>query len=196
LPDALPGLVLASASPRRRELLERLGLRFTVHAPEIDEAMVPGELPEVYVRRLALEKSAQVSKQFAGKIVLGADTAVVLGQEILGKPGDESDAVGILSRLAGQMHTVLTGIAVSGPLQNAAVVATKVEIRNLSSEEIEWYVRTREPLDKAGAYAIQGIGSFLVKRIEGSFSNVVGLPLVETLEMLRSTGMVFPWSSR
>jgi len=187
---------LASASPRRRELLERLGLRFTVHAPEIDEARVPGELPEVYVRRLALEKSARVSKQFAGKIVLGADTAVVLGQEILGKPRDPRDAVGILSRLAGRTHTVLTGIAVSGPFQNAAVVATRVEIRNLSGEEIEWYVSTKEPLDKAGAYAIQGIGSFLVKSIEGSFSNVVGLPLVETLEMLRSSGMVFPWSGR
>lgn len=153
-------------------------------------------MPEVYVRRLAVEKSAQVSKQFAGEIVLGADTAVVLGQEILGKPRDERDAVEILRRLAGRMHTVLTGIAVSGPLENAAVVATKVEIRNLSGEEIEWYVSTREPLDKAGAYAIQGIGSFLVKSVEGSFSNVVGLPLVETLEMLRSGGLVFPWSRR
>jgi septum formation protein len=187
---------LASASPRRRELLEGLGLRFTVHPPEIDEARAPGELPEAYVRRLALEKSARVSKQLAGKLVLGADTAVVLGEEILGKPRDQGDAVGILSRLAGRTHTVLTGIAVSGLSQKAAVVTTKVEIRDLSSEEIEWYVSTNEPMDKAGAYAIQGIGSFLVKSIEGSFSNVVGLPLVETLEMLRESGMVFPWSRR
>jgi septum formation protein len=173
-----------------------LGLRFIVHPAQIDEAMVPGELPRAYVRRLALEKSLRVSKQLAGKIVLGADTAVVLGEEILGKPRDERDALQILRRLAGHAHTVLTGIAVCGAFQDALVVATQVEIRNLSSDELEWYVNTREPLDKAGAYAIQGIGSFLVKSIEGSFSNVVGLPLVETLEMLRRSGVAFPWSSR
>jgi len=187
---------LASASPRRRELLEGLGFRFGVRPAKIDESTRSGESARDYVLRLAVEKARWISAQSPEAIVLGADTAVVLDGEILGKPGGEAEAIRILRMLSGKSHTVLTAIAVCGPMEDAAVVSTRVQFRSLLDEEIDWYVKTQEPFDKAGGYAIQGIGSFLVQEIEGSFSNVVGLPLSETLQMLGRAGMKFPWTPR
>lgn len=196
MPGAFPTLVLASASPRRRELLERLGFRFGVRPAKIDEGKGSGESAHAYVLRLAVEKARLVSAEIPEAIILGADTAVVLNREILGKPRDATEAVQMLRKLAGRAHTVLTAIAVCGPIEDATVVSTRVQFRTLLDEEIAWYVKTKEPFDKAGAYAVQGIGSFLVQQIEGSFSNVVGLPLAETLQMLGRSGMKFPWSPR
>lgn len=188
--------MLASASPRRRELLEGLGLRFEVRPAKIDESTGSGESAHAYVQRLAVEKARSIAARNPEALVLGADTVVVLDREILGKPKDPSEAKQMLRRLSGRAHTVLTAIAVCGPIEEATVVSTRVQFRTLGDEEIDWYVKTKEPFDKAGAYAIQGIGSFLVQQIEGSFSNVVGLPLAETLQMLGRAGMEFPWSPR
>ena len=163
---------------------------------KIDESTRSGESARDYVLRLAVEKARWISAQSPEAIVLGADTAVVLDGEILGKPGGEAEAIRILRMLSGKSHTVLTAIAVCGPMEDAAVVSTRVQFRSLLDEEIDWYVKTQEPFDKAGGYAIQGIGSFLVQEIEGSFSNVVGLPLSETLQMLGRAGMKFPWTPR
>jgi septum formation protein len=192
-----PRLVLASGSPRRRELLERLGLSFEVQPADVDESPRYDEDPRTYVLRLAREKAERVAMGRRAVVVLAADTAVVLGEEILGKPGDEHEAEAMLSRLSGRHHRVLTGVAVAGAAGlNAVAVETRVRLRALSAEEIRWYVRTGEPLDKAGAYGIQGIGGAFVREIEGSASNVVGLPLAETLELLASTGYPLPWMGR
>jgi septum formation protein len=194
-------LVLASGSPRRRELLERLGLSFDVLPADVDESPRPGEEPRGYVLRLAREKAERVAERLAGRrpfsVVLAADTAVVLGEEILGKPGNGREAEAILSRLSGNDHRVLTGVAVAQAAGvESTVVETRVRFRVLSAEEIRWYVATGEPLDKAGAYGIQGVGGAFVRAIEGSASNVVGLPLVETLELLGAAGYPLPWTVR
>lgn len=188
-------LILASASPRRRALLTSLGIPYAVLAPSIDETPHPGEPPDRYVRRLAEEKAAAIAVSQPDRLVLGADTAVVLDGEILGKPGQAGIARQMLARLSGEIHSVFTGVALSGVRPQSLVVETRVEFRTLCGDEIDWYVRTGEPLDKAGGYAIQGRGGFLVRSIHGSFSNVVGLPLAETLEILARSGMVFPWTS-
>lgn len=166
----IPDLVLASGSPRRRELLEGLGVRFTVCPVDLDESPLPGEAPRDYVLRLALEKAAAAS----GELVLAADTTVVVDGEILGKPRDDEDARRMLRLLAGRGHSVLTGIALG---KAAEVDETLVRFAPLSESEIDWYVATGEPRDKAGAYAIQGLGSLFVEGVEGSYSNVVGLPI-------------------
>jgi septum formation protein len=187
-------LILASASPRRRELLTSLGITYAALAANVDETPHPGEPPDGYVRRLAEEKASAIAVSQPGKLVLGADTAVVLGGEILGKPEQAAIARQMLARLSGEIHSVFTAVALSGVWRESLVVETRVEFRILCSDEIDWYVRTGEPLDKAGGYAIQGRGGFLVRSIQGSFSNVVGLPLAETLEMLARSGMVLPWT--
>ena len=187
-------LILASASPRRRELLASLGIPYAVLAPSIDETPHPGEPPDGYVRRLAEEKASAIAVSEPDRLVLGADTAVVLGGEILGKPQQAGIARKMLARLSGEIHSVFTGVALSGVRRESLVVETRVEFRTLCTDEIDWYVRTGEPLDKAGGYAIQGRGGFLVRSIQGSFSNVVGLPLAETLEILARGGMEFPWT--
>lgn len=187
-------LVLASASPRRRDLLGQLGLRFTVAAADLDETPRPGEAPEAYVLRLAREKAQAVAARFPGAWVLAADTTVVLGMELLGKPRDEAEARDMLSRLSGRTHEVHTGVAIAGRADEALVVRTRVTFRALSAGEIAWYAGTGEPLDKAGAYAIQGKGGFLVAAIEGSPTNVIGLPLGETLALLQRAGVPLPWS--
>jgi septum formation protein len=166
----IPDLVLASGSPRRRELLEGLGVRFTVRPVDLDESPLPGEAPRDYVLRLALEKAAAAS----GELVLAADTTVVVDGEILGKPRDDEDARRMLRLLSGREHSVLTGIALG---KAAEVDETLVRFAPLSPAEIDWYVATGEPRDKAGAYAIQGLGSLFVEGVEGSYSNVVGLPI-------------------
>lgn len=190
-------LVLASASPRRRELLAQLGLPFEVVPPEVDESVRAGEDPRAYVVRLAREKVDRVASRRRDALVLAADTAVVLGTEILGKPRDAPEAESMLWRLSGRDHLVLTGVAIgrSPKPVSAIAVETRVWFRSLRPEEIRWYVRSGEPLDKAGAYGIQGLGGALVRRIEGSASNVVGLPVAETLDLLAACGGPLPWVS-
>ncbi|HYV46913.1 MAG TPA: Maf family protein [Myxococcaceae bacterium] len=189
-------LVLASASPRRRALLQGLGVAFDAVAPGLDESVRPGEPPRDYVLRVAVEKAAAGARLRPGALVLAADTSVVLGDRILGKPAGEAEAREMVRALSGRRHSVLTGVALDGAARASAVVETAVWFRPLSEAEIAWYASTGEPLDKAGAYAIQGAGGVLVQRIEGSASNVVGLPLAETAELLRQAGFPLPWSAR
>lgn len=186
-------LILASSSPRRRELLSQLGVSFLVQGADIDESVQPGEPPARYVERLAREKAAAVAARSPGALVLAADTTVVRDDEILGKPQDVADAERMLTSLAGRAHEVLTGIAVDGPARASRVVRTEVRFRSLSREEIAWYARSGEPLDKAGAYALQGAAGAFITGIQGSPSNVVGLPLAETVELLRQAGLRLPW---
>ncbi len=195
IPEGQTSLVLASASPRRRELLGQLGLRFTVAAADIDETPRPDEAPEAYVLRLAREKARAVASRFPGAWVLAADTTVVLGRELLGKPRDAAEAREMLSRLSGRTHEVHTGVALAGRAEEALVVRTRVTFRTLGPEEIAWYASSGEPLDKAGAYAVQGKGGFLVAALEGSPTNVIGLPLGETLALLARAGVPLPWST-
>ncbi len=194
-PHGVPALILASASPRRREFLDRLGLQFEVLPADVDETPHPEEPPRDYVLRVAQSKAAHVARSHSGRLVLAADTTVVLDGEILGKPRDAEDARRMLTRLSGREHHVLSGVAVDGPCRASTVVETKVRFRALSPDEIAWYIRTGEPLDKAGAYGIQGLAGVFVREIEGSASNVVGLPLSETIELLTRAGHPLPWST-
>lgn len=180
--------ILASASPRRRELLRQLGLSFFVAPSRLREKNQSGMKPRAHAVYFAESKAKEVAYRHQHMWVLGADTIVVLGEEILGKPADFTEASFMLSRLSGQSHRVITGICLvhaSLRVVESEWVETEVFMSNLSVEDIEGYVRTGEPMDKAGAYGIQGIGGCFVKRIEGSYSNVVGLPLCETIELLR-----------
>lgn len=184
----VPSLILASSSPRRRDLLAGLGLRFAVRPVEVDETPAPGEEARSYVLRLAAEKAA--ARVGPGELVLAADTVVVLDGEILGKPADEAEARAMLARLAGREHTVMTGIALADGSDGArtAVEASRVRIAPMSAEEIAWYVATGETLDKAGSYAAQGIGAIFVAGIAGDYTNVVGLPLPATYRLFREAG--------
>jgi len=189
-------LVLGSGSPRRRDLLARAGIAFEVLPADIDEIAGIGEEPAAFALRLAREKALAVATRVGAaprRLVLGADTIVVIDADILGKPTDPEDAVRLLGRLVGREHRVLTAVAViaSDRLQHAdtCVVASRVSMRAASEAEIRRYVATGEPLDKAGAYAAQGEGRRLIERIDGSESNVIGLPIDETLALLRNSGM-------
>jgi septum formation protein len=183
-------LVLASASPRRRDLLRDLGLSFTVQAPEIDEKSDVPDAPEDHARILAERKARALADKFRESLVLAADTIVVVGKRILGKPGDEAEAIDMLQRLSGRAHVVITGVCVAHPARNryyTKVVSTRVRFRAIGDEEIRRYVASGEPFGKAGGYAIQGIGALLIAGIEGDYSNVVGLPLGATLDLLEET---------
>ena len=183
-------LVLASASPRRRALLHQIGATFTVQHTDTDETMLPGIEPSALVRHLALEKAVAASEQHPNALVLGADTVVVLGGDVLGKPRDADDAKAMLRRLAGEQHTVLTGVALvhAGTSRRVAVhEATDVYFAAMTDEEIDAYVATGSPLDKAGAYGIQDDrGALFVRRIEGDYYNVVGLPLHRLYHTLKT----------
>ncbi len=183
-------LILASGSPRRAELLARAGYCFEVVPPDIDERRQPGEAPRDYVARLAAEKAAAVAPRYPERVVLAADTTVVVDSTVLGKPRDADDAAGMLRRLSGRAHDVLTGVAVRrGGAAVSAVEQTAVHLAALDEALIGWYVATGEPSDKAGAYGVQGIASRFVTRVEGSYSNVVGLPLALVDRLLaRLTG--------
>jgi septum formation protein len=187
-------VILASASPRRRELLERAAVDFEVRPANVPERREPGEPPALFARRLALAKARAVARTAGARpprLVLGADTIVVIDAEVLGKPTDAEHAVALLSRLLGRTHRVITAVAlVESATQDArdAVVESTVRMRPASAEEVRAYVATGEPLDKAGAYAVQGLGRRFVEEIEGSESNVIGLPLEETLGLLREAG--------
>lgn len=182
-------LVLASASPRRRELLARAGFQFEVRPASLDEAPLAGEPPEEYAGRVARDKALNVGAQVEpGNLVLGADTIVVAGDEILGKPEDAADAVRMLRILSGNSHRVITGVClVSAPVEVKALTheTTIVTFRSLDEEEIENYVASGEPLDKAGAYGIQGLASKFVARVEGCYFNVVGLPVARVDGLLK-----------
>ena len=180
-------LILASASPRRAELLRAAGYEFDVVAADVDESIRDGEAPLLYVRRLAADKSAaaQISVDSHDVVLLGADTTVVVDGEILEKPLDDEDAATMLRRLAGRSHEVLTGVSLRrGGFELGRVETTRVHVAPLTDEEIAWYVATGEGRDKAGAYAIQGVASRFIPRIEGSYSNVVGLPVASVRELL------------
>ena len=179
-------LVLASASPRRRDLLAGLQLDFEVRSAEIDESALTDELPEDHVLRLARAKAQAVA--WPGELVLAADTVVVLEGRILGKPADPAEAHQMLSSLTGREHDVYTGVALFEPDRDTLVSATdrsEVRIAALDKDEISWYVSTGEPLDKAGSYAIQGLGALFVERVVGNYTNVVGLPLPLTRSLFR-----------
>jgi septum formation protein len=187
VPEVKNKIILASQSPRRRYLLERAGLRFAVIPSRIDEASVSAAAPDDYVRDLALAKAMDIARLHPESWVIGADTVVVAAGRILGKPASTAQARDMLRRLSGRTHQVLTGYCVcrlSAGRVFADVVTTDVLFKTLTDAEIAWYIQTGEPFDKAGAYAIQGIGTFLVKSINGSYTNVVGLPVCEVLEIL------------
>jgi septum formation protein len=183
-------LILASASPRRAELLRAAGIEFDVHPAHVDERVHADELPGDYVRRVAESKARVIGAQFARAVVLAADTTVVADRHILGKPIDVEDARRMLQLLSGRSHEVLTGVAVVGPdlPLETRTESTTVEFARLSDRDIDWYVSSGEPMDKAGAYAIQGLASRFVTRIVGSYSNVVGLPVALVHEMLQPHG--------
>ncbi len=187
-------IILASSSPRRRELLRNLGLAFDVIQPSADETVSENETPEDFVLRVSVEKAWSVSRSLGeGAVVIGADTIVVVDGEMLGKPEDPEGASSMLRKLSGKEHHVYTAFSIVRPkdeILHSEIVDTSVRVKTLAASEIEGYIKTGEPMDKAGAYGIQGIGSFMVRGIEGSYSNVVGLPVEELLAALKKLGIV------
>lgn len=195
--DAAHPLVLGSGSPRRREIVSALGLPFRVLAADIDEALLPGEAPLAYLERIAAEKLAGVRARLGDaphSAILVADTSVVVDGDVLGKPTDREDAVRLFSRIVGRTHSVYTRYAIGrageAGVSAARSVETQVQMRAAEPAEIRAYAATGEGLDKAGAYAAQGIGAFFIERIAGSYSNVVGLPACEVLADFRALGLV------
>ena len=188
-----PFLILASKSARRRYLLKQAGIIFSVMPSGFDESSVPETTPEEYVRILAEAKAKDIADKYPESWIIGADTVVVINGKILGKPESRTDARTMLKSLSGQIHEVLTGYCiccVSKKRLFSETVKTEVLFKNLSEDEIEWYIHTKEPFDKAGAYAIQGLGTFLVKSVNGSYTNVVGLPVCEVIEFLIKEGLI------
>jgi septum formation protein len=193
-------LVLCSGSPRRREMLSRLGLRFDVEVPHVVEERGPGELIVAFPERLAREKAAAGLESWRKRggqgpaVALAADTIVVDGEEVLGKPRDRADAERMLRRLSGTEHRVITGVCVvAGGETRSRAVLTGVRFADLSDAALKWLVDSGDGDDKAGGYAVQGLAGAFVERVDGSFSNVVGLPLTETLQLLAGAGVRMPW---
>jgi septum formation protein len=189
-------LILASKSPRRHDLLKQAGLDFEVIPSRIEEDTVKDESPKRHVIRLAEAKALDVGSQYPDRWVVAADTIVYIDHLILGKPKDPGEAVDMLRRLSGREHWVMTGFSVNRrekEMGDHEAVRTAVKVKPLTPNEVDWYVRTGEPLDKAGGYAIQGVGSFMIESIRGSYTNVVGLPLCELIQMLIRLGAItFP----
>jgi septum formation protein len=187
-----PRLILASASPRRTELLGQLGVRHLCDPADIDESPRPGEAATAYVQRMAREKAARVATRYPGesRAVLAADTIVLVDEDVLGKPRDHFDGLAMLAKLSGRSHSVYTAVCLQrGSNVSCDLVETKVEFVQLTRELCETYLATDEPWDKAGAYAIQGLAGAFVRSIQGSYSNVVGLPLCETWQLLEAGGL-------
>lgn len=184
-------IILASASPRRRELLTQIGICYTLHPVDMDETPLANEMPLPYVQRLAAEKSRLAQQQCTQQLpVLAADTSVIINARILGKPESEAACVEMLQQLSGQTHQVLTALSLRWGQQHWQTVSqTAVSFRPIAEEEMRRYWATGEPCDKAGGYAIQGLGSVFVTQISGSFSGVVGLPLFETASLLEQIGI-------
>ncbi|MEK7803873.1 MAG: Maf family protein [Deltaproteobacteria bacterium] len=186
-------LVLASSSPRRKTLLEKIGLRFDICHSNIDENIKKGEAPEEHCLRLAEEKAKEAAKNVENGWIIGADTIVFIDNRILGKPSDVNEAREMLNLLKGRYHKVCTAFCLLNTVTGGKikrVVESRVKVKNLTDREIEDYIKTSEPFDKAGAYAVQGIGSFMVEEIEGSYTNVVGLPMEELEEALEQAGII------
>ena len=191
--QANPKIVLASASPRRVELLSSAGIEFEVIPGDVSEDILTGETPEDYVERLARAKAEDVARKTDGRFFIGADTIVLCDGEIMGKPEDSADAERMLNKLSGIPHEVITGFAIYDKERDGVIadtVRTRVYFKQLSDEEIRAYIATGCPFDKAGAYAIQGGAAHMVEKIEGSYTNVVGLPLCEVVETLRRMGAI------
>lgn len=189
-------LVLASASARRKELLEHVGIPFSVEVSTVDERAIVAPSPEAFVRAAATLKAEDVLGRVSSEAyVLGADTVVVVQGEVLGKPADDSEAEGMLRALLGRTHEVFTGVCVgrAGLVHDSIAVCSEVTFREANDEDIARYVATGEGRDKAGAYAIQGLASGFVERIDGSYTNIVGLPVAETLQLLRAAGVLLTW---
>ena len=186
----MPQLILASSSPRRRELLTDAGFIFDAEAPDIDETQLAGEDPAAFALRIAIEKAQRVVD--ANSVTIGADTVVVAGGAALGKPDDPEEAVAVLQSLSGDTHRVMTGWALAGVdgILASGVEVTRVAFRALTTDEIERYVASGEPLDRAGSYAIQGGAGAFVESIEGSYSNVMGLPIETVTEALARVGVI------
>ena len=188
-------LVLASTSPRRAQLLQMLRIPFRVVPPDVDEHVKPDEEPAAYVRRLAVAKAQDVAQRERGELILAADTTVVLDNEIFGKPESPEDAVGMLMRLQNRTHAVMTAVAA---MQDHKLVqdldVSRVTFRSMTRDLAEAYVATGEPLDKAGSYAIQGLGAPLIERVEGDFFGVMGLPLRLALDLLERLGRPYRFS--
>ncbi|MFK7863239.1 MAG: nucleoside triphosphate pyrophosphatase [Pseudohongiellaceae bacterium] len=178
-------LILASSSPRRQQLLVQLGVEFEVAPQNIDESVLPDEVPVAYVERVAKEKGRSALQQYPDALVLAADTSVILDNQILGKPADKHDALGMLAALAGREHVVISAVTVANAgSMRCLVVTTTVKFRDITTEEALRYWQTGEPIGKAGGYGIQGFGSAFVENLSGSYTNVVGLPLFETAQAL------------
>jgi septum formation protein len=186
-------IILASESTRRVDILRTLGISFSIIPPNIDERRKKDELPKDFVLRMSYEKANKVGSLFPDKWVIGADTVVVLKNKILGKPKTDRDAFNMLKVLSGKWHRVITGYCVlniSRSITYRDAVETRVYLRDLSDDEIKRYIKTSEPFDKAGSYAVQGKGGYMVKEIKGSYANVVGLPICEVAEALLSLGVL------
>ncbi|HEX8152509.1 MAG TPA: Maf family protein [Thermoanaerobaculia bacterium] len=184
--------ILASASPRRRELLTSIGLDFDVIPSHVPEQRAEGEAPAEYVTRLSRDKARAIASEHQQQWVIAADTIVLIGDQLLEKPADPADAARMLATIAGKTHTVYTGVTLehlASGYRDTRVAESDVRMLPLSAEDIEWYVQTGEPLDKAGAYAVQGIGALFIESIHGSYTNVVGLPLATLFLMLRRAGI-------
>ena len=180
--------ILASASPRRKELLISVGLKFKTIPAHVNEDCIAGESPQEHVKRLALNKALAISHKYPDAWVMGADTIVVIDGLILGKPKNKTQARQMLERLSGRVHKVFTGFTLShaaSRFTKTKVIQSAVQFKPISAEEMEWYVSCDEPYDKAGGYAVQGKGAYFIKSIRGSYTNVIGLPLCEVLEELK-----------
>jgi len=185
--------ILASASPRRIDLLSLLGLRFEIMPDHVDETFFKGETPREHVLRLSVAKTANAYVNHPDAWVMGADTIVIINGEVLGKPKTPGEAREMLGKLSGQVHTVYTGFTIvrkSSDIIISNAVESSVKFREIPEDEMAWYVGSEEPYDKAGGYAVQGMGAFFIKEIHGSYTNVMGLPLCEVVDVLKSVGAI------
>jgi len=185
--------ILASASPRRIELLSLLGLRFEVMPSQVDEVFMQGEAPREHVLRLSEEKAENAAALHPDAWVMGADTIVIIDGDVLGKPRTPNEAKEMLGKLSGRVHTVFTGFTVTR--RNAQIlireaIESSVRFRDIREDEMAWYIKSEEPYDKAGGYAVQGMGAFFIREIHGSYTNVMGLPLCEVVDVLKSVGAI------
>jgi len=186
-------IILASQSPRRRMLLEQAGIEFQIKPSNTDERLIPFKTPDDFVIQAASQKAKTIAKQYPDAWIIGADTMVILDHHVMGKPLSMDEARSMLTQLAGRVHHVYTGVCIGKEEINqfhTEYVKSEVLFKALSKEEIEWYLHTDEPYDKAGAYAVQGLGSFMVKHIHGSYTNVVGLPVCEVMELLTRLNII------
>jgi septum formation protein len=193
-PVTQPRLILASKSPRRRYLLQQAGLEFSIVPSEFDESSVMLSSPASYVKCLAESKAQDISQKYPDSWIIGADTIVLIDTTILGKPASDDEARVMLRSLSDRTHQVLTGYCIchkNNAYLFSETVTTDVHFKKLTHAEIDWYIKSGEPFDKAGAYAIQGVGSFIVKKINGSYTNVVGLPVCEVVEFLMEKGISY-----